>query len=102
MPGELAAWAAILLVGAITLGSRLAGTFLMSRVRMSPKVEHFLDNLSVSVIAALVASLVARGGFREAVAVALASLVMLRWKSAVWAITAGMVVAAAWSYALTG
>ena len=69
---------------------------------MSPKVEHFLDNLSVSVIAALVASLVARGGFREAVAVALASLVMLRWKSAVWAITAGMVVAAAWSYALTG
>ncbi len=97
MPGEFSAWAAILLVAAITVGSRLAGPLLMTRVRVSPALERFLDNLSISVIAALAASLVAAGGLREAVSVALACGVMLRTGSAVRALAAGMLAAAAWT-----
>lgn len=87
----------ILLVAAITFASRLAGALIMSRVPFSVTVERFLDGLSVSVIAALVASLVAHGDIRMAVSVAAASLIMLGSKSAVLAMLTGMSFAAAWS-----
>lgn len=99
MPNEQAAWTAILVIVTVTFSCRLAGSVLMSNVRISPKVERFLDGLSVSVIAALVASVLAQNGLREAVAVAFASLVMLRSKSAAWSMLTGIVVAAAWSFA---
>ena len=90
-------WYLILLVAAVTFGSRIAGALLMQRVAVSHSVERFLDGLSVSVIAALVASLVAQDDLRTATAVALASLVMLASKSAIWAMLAGMGAAAVWS-----
>lgn len=90
-------WTAILIVAGITFASRLAGSLLMRSVTISPAVERFLDTLSVSVIAALVASTVAEGELRDAVAVALAATVMLVSKSAVWAMLAGISVAAAWA-----
>lgn len=99
MPNELAAWVAILVIATVTFSCRLAGSILMSKVQVSPKVDRFLDALSVSVIAALVASVLAQNGLREAAAVAFASLVMLRSKSAVWAMLTGIIVAAAWSFA---
>ncbi|GLS34878.1 hypothetical protein GCM10010869_04660 [Mesorhizobium tianshanense] len=100
MPNDLSTWAAIALIAGVTLATRLAGSVLMSRVEPSPKIERFLDGLSVSVIAALVASFLAQNGFREAISVGLASLVMLRSKNAVWAMVTGMAIAAAWSVAL--
>ncbi len=99
MPNELTAWAAILMITAITFSCRLAGPILMSKIRISPKVDRFLDALSVSVIAALVASVLAQNGLREAAAVAFASLVMLRSKSVVWSMLSGIAVAAASSFA---
>jgi branched-subunit amino acid transport protein len=96
VPNDLTAWTAILLVAALTFASRLIGALLMSRVDASPSLERFLDGLSVSVIAALVASILAQGGLREASAVGIAALIMFKSKSAVWAMIVGMTVASMW------
>jgi uncharacterized membrane protein len=102
MPNEMAAGLAILVIATITFASRLTGPILMRKVRNSPKVDRFLDALSVSVIAALVASALAQNGLRELAAVAFASFVMLRSNNAIWAMLTGIVVAAAWSFAAGG
>ena len=99
MLGSVETWATIALVAAVTFASRLSGAFLMTRVNRSATVERFLDGLSVSVLAALVASALAQNGLREAGAVALAALIMLRTHSAVWALTGGIAAAAAWTAA---
>lgn len=99
MLGDLETWTVIALVAAVTFASRLGGAFLMTRVNRSVTVERFLDGLSVSVLAALVASALAQNGVREAMAVALAAVIMLRGRSAVWALTGGIAAAAAWTAA---
>lgn len=101
MIDDLTVWTAIVLIASVTLASRLAGSFLMSHVGASARIERFLDGLSVAVIAALVASILAQNGLREAAAVALAVLVMLRSANATWAMIAGMAVAALWTHFLS-
>ena len=101
MPSDLSAALAIALIAAVTYGSRIAGALVMSRITISPRVERFLDGMSISVIAAIVASMLAQNGPREAAAVALAVLVMLGARSAVWAMLAGVACAAAWSYVVS-
>jgi len=96
MPNDLTALAAIFLVAGITFISRMAGAFLMSRISRSQRADAFLDALSISVVAALVASIVAQGGLREAGAVSVAALVMLASRSAVWAMVVGMAFGGAW------
>lgn len=96
MPTDLTAIAAILLVAGITFISRMAGAFLMSRISRSQRLDAFLDALSISVVAALVASIVAKGGLREAGAVGMAALVMLASRSAVWAMVVGMAFGGGW------
>jgi len=98
MPDVASAWLAILMVSGVTLASRLSGPILMARLPMSATVERFLQNLSLSVIAALVASLLMRGGLREAASVAAAALVMIVFRKSIWAMGAGMLVAAAWTF----
>lgn len=83
------------MVAVITYASRIAGALVMSRFATSQRIDRFLGGLSVSVIAALVASIIAQGGLREAAAAA--SLVMLGSRSAVWALIVGIACAAAWS-----
>ena len=85
----------------VTLATRLAGPWLMTGVRASPKVERFLEALSSSVLAALVATAVARGGAREALAVAAAAALALLGRGPATAMLAGMA-AAALHMALTG
>lgn len=97
MPSDVPALTAIAMVATITFASRLAGAVLMSRFDLSPRVQRFLDALSVSVIAALVASYVAQNGLREGAAVAVAAAIMLGSKSAVWSMVSGMALAAAWT-----
>nr|WP_262386517.1 AzlD domain-containing protein [Roseobacter litoralis] len=89
---------AILVVAFVTFFSRIAGPVLMSRVAITDRIERFLDSMAVSVVAALVASLIAQAGLREAAAVAICAVVMLRSQSAIWAIMAGICMAAGWSY----
>ena len=101
MPNDFSALVAIALIAALTYGSRIAGALVMSRISTSPRIERFLDGLSVSVIAAVVASMLAQDGPREAAAVALAALVMLGTSNAVVAMLAGVLCAAAWSFLIS-
>jgi len=98
MPDAFTAWAAILLASALTLATRLSGPFVMAFLPMSPRVERFLQNLSLAVLAALVATMLARGGLREAASVAVAVLVMGLWRKSIWAMGAGMLCAAGWTF----
>lgn len=98
MPDPFSAWAAILYASALTLASRLAGPVVMSFLPMYPRVTRFLQNLSLSVLAALVASMMARGGLREAASVAVAIAVMAATRRSIWAMGAGMIFAAGWSF----
>lgn len=97
MPNDLTAWLIILLVAGVSLSSRLVGSMLMSHIVISAPVRRFLDAASISVIAALIASITAQGGLREASAIALTALIMFRSKTAVWSIVGGMAFAAAWT-----
>ena len=97
MPDDLSATLAIVLVAAVTYGSRIAGIVIMSRIETSPMVSRFLDGLAVSVVAALVASIAVRGGLKEIAAIVLASIVMIGTRSATWAMLTGMLCAAAWT-----
>ncbi len=83
-----------------TLATRVLGPAIMSRFSVTPVLEGFLNALSSSVIVAIVATVVAQGGWREAAAVALAAGVMLAARSAVWAMLAGATCAALWRVAL--
>ena len=90
-------WAAILLVAGMTFASRMAGPLLMTHVGDSPKLRRFLDGLSVSVVSALIAFVVAQAGPREAAAVGAAAVLMVLTRSAVWSMIAGMALAASWT-----
>lgn len=56
-----------------------------------------MENLSLAVLAALVASMLARGDLREAASVAVAVVVMVLVRKSISAMGAGMICAAAWT-----
>lgn len=101
MPDPFSAWAAILLASALTLATRLSGPIVMAFLPMSTRVERFLQNLSLAVLASLVASMLARGGLREASAAAVAIGVMALARKSIWAMGAGMICAAIWTFLLS-
>ncbi|WP_299472570.1 AzlD domain-containing protein [uncultured Roseibium sp.] len=78
--------------------TRIAGSVFMAWVALTPKSERFLEGLSVSVIAALVASLLMSGDVKTGVATLLALIAMALFRSVVWAMLAGMICAAAYSF----
>lgn len=96
MPSTSAAWAAIGLVALVTFASRLVGPLIISKIGVSVRLERFLDGLSVSVIAALTASIVMASDLRQSASFALAALVMLVVRRASWAMLAGIIFASAW------
>ncbi|WP_370738032.1 AzlD domain-containing protein [Ruegeria meonggei] len=83
-------------IATITFLNRIAGPFIMSRLRTSARVERFLDAMSVSVIVALISSALARGTIREVVAVGASALAMLWFNNAIVALIAGTSAAALW------
>lgn len=91
---------AIAVMALTTLATRLLGPAIMSRFTVTPALEGFLNALCSSVIVAIVATVVAQGGWREAAAVAVAAGVMIVTRSAVWAMLAGAACAALWRAAL--
>ncbi len=96
MADELTSWAAILLIAVVIFLTRIAGPMVMGHIEISARVERFLDAMSVSVIVALIASILAQQGAREVVAVGFCALVMARFRSGVLAIITGIGVAAIW------
>lgn len=94
------AYLAIAIMALVTLGTRLGGAYIMRFVTLSPRVTGFLDAMSASVLAAIVATFVVNNGTREGLAVGAAILVMLATRSAVAAMVAAMAFAAAWTWLL--
>ena len=95
---EATVYAAIAVMTAVTLMTRLAGAGLMARLGLSgPRTDRFLAAMSSGVIAAIVATAVAQGGAREAAAVAVAAAAMLGARQATVAMAAGMIFAALWT-----
>lgn len=97
MSGVAEAVLAIALMAAITVATRVGGPIVMQRIGASDFATRFLDAMASSVLAALVASFVARGGLREAAAVAVAALAMLLARNAIVALVAGMALGALWT-----
>jgi len=93
-PGVLLA---IAIMAVVTLAVRVAGSAVMEVVPFSPRVERFLEAMASAVIAAIVANVLAANGLREAASVAVAILIMLASRSALWAMIAGTAFAAVWS-----
>ena len=88
---------AIVLIGIVVYATRVMGPAMMLGVQVSAKIKRFLDGLALSVIVAIVASALATSTTREMVAVTVAAAVMFASRSAISAMTAGAMVAAAWS-----
>ncbi|WP_298960854.1 AzlD domain-containing protein [uncultured Roseibium sp.] len=91
----------VLILAAAAFATRIAGAVLMSFVTLTPKTERFLEGLSVSVIAALVASNLVTADFRTMTATLLAVAVMALSQSVIWAMFAGMTAAAAFPFVFT-
>lgn len=80
--------------------TRISGALLMSRVPTGPKVERFLEGLSVSVIAAMVASLLLEADSRLIAAAGIAVAVMALTRSMNWAMLTGILTAAMYPFLL--
>ena len=96
---EAEVYGAILLMGAVTLATRLAGAEVMRLFKSSPRVEAFLEARATAVIAAIVANAAAQGDMRTAAAIATAMIAMLATDSASLAMASGAGVAALWRLA---
>lgn len=98
----LPAWLIVPLIAGIVYATRAFGPVLMTRVPLSPRVTRFLDGLAISVIVAIVATMLAKAGLREAAAAACAVLVMATTRSIFWAMATGVALAAGWTHFLPG
>lgn len=86
--------AAVAVLALVALGTRLSGAVLMAWVTPTPRMEKFLQGMSVSVIAALVASSLVSLDLKAFAATCGAILVAALSRSVIWAMLAGMIVAA--------
>ncbi|MEL7524549.1 MAG: AzlD domain-containing protein [Pseudomonadota bacterium] len=87
---------AVTVLALVALGTRLSGALLMAWVTPTPRIERFLEGMAVSVIAALVASSLVTMDFKTFVATGSAMLVAAFSRNVIWAMLAGMIVAAAY------
>ena len=78
--------------------TRVAGPLLMSHVNATPRIERFLEGLSVSVITALVGSQLMTAELNNISAVVVATIAMLTTGSVIGAMLVGMIAAAAFPF----
>ncbi|MEM6712860.1 MAG: AzlD domain-containing protein [Pseudomonadota bacterium] len=97
MVDPFSAYLAIGLMAVVTLGTRLGGAFVMRLVTLSPRVTVFLEAMSASVLAAIVATFLVQNGTRELAAVGVALIVMFATRNALPAMFSAMVLAASWT-----
>lgn len=94
---EAFAWLAILTMAATVFALRYSGFAIMRHVRITPKVEVFLEKMSLSVLVAIVASSVFAGGSRTAAAVAIGVVAMVLTRSPIVAMLVGIAAGAIWT-----
>ncbi len=97
MDADPFSYGTIMLMALVVYATRLAGSELMSRISMTPRIEAMLKTMASSVLVAIVVSECARGGVREGLAVAAAALVMVASRSAYGAMAAGVATAAVYT-----
>lgn len=97
MMHEVLPWFAVLTMAATIFVLRYSGFAIMSYVKITPRIELFLEKMSISVLVAIVASSISLGGFRTGIAVIVGVAVMLMMRSPIAAMLAGIAVGASWS-----
>jgi uncharacterized membrane protein len=90
----IAAAGAVLLLAAVTAATRVGGVWMMSYVRITPRIEAFLKYMSVSVLISIVAPATWFAGPHIWIGVAAAALVAVATRSALGAMFAGTALAA--------
>ncbi len=97
MMHDLTPWLAVLVMAGTVLALRYSGFAIMSFVQITPRIELFLEKMSISVLVALVATSVSTGGLRTTAAVGIGIAVMFLSKSPIAAMLAGIAAGAAWN-----
>lgn len=87
-------WLAIIGMGLVTYLCRVSGVVLMSRVRITPRVERGLRALPGSIVLATIGPFVLHAGMVAVLAVAAGIAVMVLRRSEALAILAGLATAA--------
>lgn len=95
MVDEPSAFAAVLLLAAITLLTRISGPFIMAHVAITPRIEAFLKYMAISVLISIVLPATLKGGPHIWIAVAASVAVAIVIRSTIVAMLAGIAVAAA-------
>ena len=94
MVHETSAIGAILLLALVTMGTRIAGVWIMSYVAITPRIEAFLQYMAVSVLISIVVPATLAAAPRMWLAVGAAVIVMIATRSTLGAMVTGMIVAA--------
>jgi uncharacterized membrane protein len=94
MVDAVAAMSAVVLLAVVTMATRVGGVWIMSYVKITPRVEAFLKYMSVSVLISIVAATTWAAGPRIWFGVGTAAFVMVATRSAVGAMLAATALAA--------
>lgn len=84
----------IALMALVTLVTRLGGVFLMSFVRINPRIESFINAMASSVLIAIIVPMAISGDAGALAALITTAAVMLIAQRALPAISAGILAAA--------
>ena len=84
----------IAVMALVTLATRWGGVFLMSFVRINPRIESFINTMASSVLIAIIVPMAFGGDAGAIVALATTALIMLVSRRALPAIGAGIAAAA--------
>ena len=88
----------IAIMTVVTLATRYGGVFAMSFVRISPRVESFINTMASSVLIAIVVPMAFEGDAGARVALGTTALAMLVLRKPLPSIAAGIAAAAAVRY----
>lgn len=88
----------IALMALTVFATRVVGSELMRFIKMTSRLETVLKSMATSVLIAFVVSHSARGGMRESLAVLVAILTMVVFRNPLASMSAGIVVAAFYSF----
>ncbi|WP_100638520.1 AzlD family protein [Marinobacter salexigens] len=84
----------ILIMTLVTLVTRFGGVFIMSFVRISPRIESFINTMASSVLIAIIVPMAFGGDAGALAALSVTAVVMLILKKPLPAIAAGILAAA--------
>lgn len=88
----------IAIMAVVTVITRYGGVFAMSFVRISPRIESFINTMASSVLIAIIVPLAFEGDLGAQGALLATAVVMLVFRKPLPAITAGIVAAAGIRY----